>query len=109
MHDHFGVALGAKAMAQRGQLRNQLIEVVDLAVVDNDHRAVLVVERLLSGCEVDDRQAAMAESNPGSEMESAFVGTTVVLRFVHAPQHYGVDRPALTRVDDSYDSAHRIS
>ena len=43
--------------------RAQLAEVVDLAVEDDLHRAVLVGDRLVAGLEVDDREPAEAEAD----------------------------------------------
>jgi hypothetical protein len=47
-----------------GQLGLDLGEVVDLAVVGDDDRAVLVVEGLLAGGEIDDGQALVGEPDP---------------------------------------------
>jgi hypothetical protein len=54
MDDDLGVAARAEHVTQRDELRNQLAIVVDLAVEDDDHRAVLVEKRLLAGLQVDD-------------------------------------------------------
>ena len=47
----------ANRCPRRRNSRAQLPEVVDLAVQDDDDRAVLVVDRLVAGLEVDDPQA----------------------------------------------------
>ena len=66
------------------EFRDQLLEVVDLAVEDDDDGAVLVVQRLLAGREVDDRQAAVAEADARREVQAALVRAAVVLALVHA-------------------------
>ena len=76
------------------QLGDQLLEVVDLAVEDDDHRAVFVEQRLLAGGDVDDRQAPVAEADAGLDVQAAFVRAAVVLRLVHALQHGAIDRRA---------------
>jgi hypothetical protein len=72
--DHFGVALRPEHVAQRLQLGHELEIVVDLAVVDDDDRVVLVVERLLAGRQVDDRQPPVTQSHPGSRWTSPSSG-----------------------------------
>src|SRR5207253_549063 len=74
MHDHLGVALRAEDVAEGNQFRNERLEVVELAVEYHHHRAVLVVERLLAGREVDDGEAPVAEANAGLEVQAAGVG-----------------------------------
>ncbi len=65
MDEHFRVALGAEAVAGPLQPAAELAEVVDFAVEDDPHRAVLVGHRLLAAGEVDDRQPAMAQGDSG--------------------------------------------
>ncbi len=84
MHDHLGVAARVEAVTERLQLRYQRLVVVDLAVVDDDDRAILVVERLLAGREVDDREAAMAERHTGLEVHAVSIRAPVGDRVVHA-------------------------
>jgi hypothetical protein len=57
----FGVRLGAERMA-RLEILAQFAIVVDLAVQDDLHRAVLVADRLVPGVEVDDRKAPKAQA-----------------------------------------------
>src|SRR5262249_10273207 len=106
VHDHFGVGLRAKHMAEGLELRNQFLIVVDLAVEDDDDGAVLVEERLLAGRDVDDREASMAERDARLEVLAVRVGSAMGLRVVHAPE----DRPAQVtrafRIDDSGYSTH---
>src|SRR5207302_7375094 len=52
------VAVRAKAMAGALELLSQLAVVVDLAVLDDVDRPVLVADRLVARVEVDDREAA---------------------------------------------------
>jgi hypothetical protein len=54
--------------------------VVDLAVEDDDHRAVFVEQRLLAGGDVDDRQPPVAEADAGLDVQAALVRAAVVLR-----------------------------
>ena len=65
MQVHLGVAVRAKRMAVALELAPQLRVVVDLAVLDDDTRAVLVRDRLIASREVDDREP------PGPERDGA--------------------------------------
>jgi hypothetical protein len=55
---HLRVAARAKAVAGTLELAAELAVVVDLAVLDDMQRPVLVSDRLVAGREVDDREAA---------------------------------------------------
>jgi hypothetical protein len=66
VHDDFGVAAGVEDVAERLQFGDQFLIVVDFAVEDDANALVFVVQRLLAGGQVDDREAAMAEPTPGS-------------------------------------------
>ena len=106
MNDDFGVALGAKAMAKRGEFRDQRLVVVDLAVVDDHHAAVLVIERLLAGRHVDDGQAPVPEAQARLDMEPAFIGAAVMLHLVDARQQVAADVAPSVQIEHSDDSAH---
>ena len=98
--------LGVEDVAQRLQLGDQLLVVVDLAVEDDDHRAVFVEQRLLAGGDVDDRQPPVAEAHAGLEVQAAFVRAAVGLRVVHALQHRAVHLARAAGVEDAGDAAH---
>ena len=106
VNDDLRVAPGAEHVSERLQFRDQLLVVVDLAVVDNDDRVVLVVERLLARRDIDDRKASMAKSDARRDMQAAFVGSTVMLALVHAHERRTVDLATATQVNDAGDSAH---
>src|SRR5438552_14050604 len=58
VEQHLGVAARAESMAGPLELAPQLAVVVDLAVLDDVNRPVLVPDRLVAGLEVDDREPA---------------------------------------------------
>ena len=82
--DHLGVALGGEAMAAAQQVAPQLAEVVDLAVEDDDDRAVLVVDRLVAGLEVDDAQPLDAEPHLALHVQAARIRPAVLEGRAHA-------------------------
>jgi hypothetical protein len=61
MHVHFGVARRAESVPAPFEHRPQLEVVVDLAVLDDLDRAVLVSDRLVTARDVDDGEPARAE------------------------------------------------
>ena len=107
MNDHLGVAARVEYVAERLQLRDQLLVVVDLAVEDDDDRAVLVVERLLARGEVDDRQSAVAKPDARLEVQPLAVRTAMRLRVVHALQQRAIEVAACASVEEAGDAAHR--
>ncbi len=109
MDDHLGIAPGVKAVAALGELGNQLLVVVDLAVEHDHHAAVLVEQRLLARGQIDDGQPPMAEAEPRLEVQPALVGSAVVLRLVHARDEIARDRPRALQVHDADDAAHIAS
>jgi hypothetical protein len=50
-------------MATRLEVGAQVVVIVDLAILNEDERPVLVLERLLAALDVDDAQTPMAQSN----------------------------------------------
>ena len=71
----------------------EFLEVVDLAVEDDDDGAVLVEQRLLAGRDVDDRQAAVAEADARLEVQAALVRAAVQLRsFIRCSTAYEMAR-----------------
>ncbi len=106
MHDDLGVAARVKAVTERNQFRNQLLVVVDLAVEHHTDALVLVVERLLPGGQVDDRQPPVTESEPGLDVQAALIRATMVLRFVHPRQNRTVNMTLTTGIENSGNAAH---
>ena len=104
--DDFRIALRAEHVAARGELRDELLVVVDLAVEDDDDAAVLVVERLLAGGEVDDGEPAVAETEARLDVHPAFVRAAVVLGLVHAVEQRAIDPALAASVEDADDAAH---
>jgi len=106
VHDDLGVAARAELVAERFQFGDQFLEVVDLAVEHDDDAAVLVVQRLLPGRDIDDRKPTVAEPHAGRDMQPSLIGTTMVLRLVHSRQYRAVDAPPRTQVDNAGYSTH---
>src|ERR1700726_4033468 len=95
--DHnFGVGVGGKAVAFTLQLAAKVGKVVDLAVVRDPDRAVLVAHgHVAAGGEVENGKAAAAEANVGTIRKSSLPQTGIVRAAVglharHAREHFSV-------------------
>ena len=89
------------------ELGTEFLEVVDLAVEDNDDATVLVGHRLGASLgQVEDRQAAEAEGNAAVDKLTAHVGTAMDDAVHHLGEHLGlVIRPT----DKTDKTAHILS
>ena len=100
-HD-FGVARGVELVAGGLELRPQLAEVVDLAVVRDVDEAVVGAHRLVAAGEVDDAQAAEAEARVVGVEQAEVVGAPV-----HLGRRHRVEQRAVSRTPEAADTAHR--
>jgi len=64
MQCHLAVGPGAEAVAPRLEASANPLEVVELTVMHDDDRAVLVRDRLIARREVDDRQPRVTKPDP---------------------------------------------
>ena len=108
MNDDFGVTACMKDVAQRHQLRNQFLIVINLAIEYNCYRPVLIEERLLSAGDIYDLQTAVAKTDPGLAMHSAFIRSPVELALIHAIQCRRRHFPRAAHIEDADNSAHAI-
>jgi hypothetical protein len=106
--DDFSVAASVEDMAEGLQFRNEFLVIVDFAVEDDADALVFVVEWLLAGGQVDDGEPTMAEPDAGFEMQAAFIGTAMELRFVHAMEHRTINVAFASSVKDAGYSAHGV-
>ena len=77
VHEHLAVGTGAELMSQLLQLLLKILVVIDLAVVGQDQRAVLIRDRLVAALEVDDTQPAKAHGDGIVHVQTVRVGTAV--------------------------------
>ena len=104
LHDHFGVAARAEAMAERRQLGPQFDIVEDLAVEDDPRRAVDIGQRLPAAIPVDDRQAGMGKACPRIAIEPLLVRAAMNERPGHARQRGA--RRRWNRGAEGHDACH---
>ena len=98
--------IAAEHMPEGCELRPQLGKIVNIAVEDDHHRAVLVAHRLAPAGDVDDGQPAMAEADPRLDMKPVAVRAAMRERRGHAAQQRRVDGLAAAWVENAGDAAH---
>src|SRR2546427_5305279 len=94
MDDHLRIGGGRKRMAALLKFPAEVAKVVDLTVKHHPDRGVLVVDRLASGLQVDDAQAAHTQAHAlvPSEIEPLIVGAPMDERRAHRAQLFQRDR-----------------
>ena len=95
--EHLGVGVRGEPVARGLELLPELAVVVDLAVLDDVDRAVLVRDRLVAALEVDDRQPSRREAGDRVEKDAATVRPAVHERLVHRLENVPVDAVAARR------------
>src|ERR1700754_425033 len=105
MNDRFGVAVGVELVTELFQLLAQFEVVVDLAVEDDPRGTVLVVNRLLTAFQVDDREPAHPEANGAINVKTVVVRPAMANRVAHARQQLFVNRLAVVS-NESNDATH---
>ena len=107
VQEALGVGAAVELVALGLELGTEFLEVVDLAVEDNDDAAVLVGHGLSAGLgQVEDRQAAEAQGNAAVDKLTAHVGTAMDDAVHHLGEHLGlVIRPT----DKTDKTAHILS
>ena len=107
VQEALGVGSTVELIALGLELGAKLLEVVDLAVEDDNDAAVLIGHGLSAGLgQVEDRQAAEAQGNAAVDKLAAHVGTTMDDAVHHLGEHLGlVIRPT----DKTDKTAHILS
>src|SRR3989449_2599428 len=106
VRDHFGVRTRVKPVPVLLQPLPQRREVVDLAVLDDLDRAVLVGDRLLPGLEIDDAQPPSPERDLRIDVEPLVVWPSVAERVRH-PLERAAGLSGLSVHEETGDPAHR--
>jgi hypothetical protein len=90
------------------QLASEIGVVVELAVLDRNHRTFLVQERLVTTLDVDNREPADSEGNTRRRVRSTIVRAAVGHDVGHGVELFGRDELARlsAHLYDSADSAH---
>ena len=108
MDNDFRVGLRLKLMPVAKQLFAQFDVIVNLSVKDKLQAAVFIAQRLRSALEVDDAQAAHADTHPWSCEASLPVRATMPNYPGHAIEQFAIDRRTIT-IKNADDSAHGLA
>ena len=87
MRDDLRIATGLKPMP--GEVASDVEMVVELAVLDGPHRAVLVGKRLVASLDVDDRKPSDAQRDSVGQVRPAVGRASVGHPVGHAIEHLG--------------------
>ena len=91
VQDRFRVTVRAIDVAASFQLRAVVRVVIDLSVIGDVQRAVLVGHRLMTAGHIDDAQSAMAQTDGAVDEDALIVRATMRDDVSHARQHAGVN------------------
>jgi hypothetical protein len=108
MNDGFGVGLRVKGMPPPLEVSAKVAVVVDLAVVDDPHRAVLVVDRLAAAGDVDDAEPRHPQAGSSFQPRSRVVRAPVIDGLAHSLERFGGGGPFGVTIDYAGDSTHNI-
>src|SRR5262249_22260804 len=106
VNEHLAVAARAEDMSGAYELVAKRLVVPDLAVVDGEHRPVLVRDRLGAALDVDDAEACVAQHDRTLRMRAGSVRPSVVQRYDRALDRFARRGRRVARRDDSDDAAH---
>src|SRR6266550_8888933 len=105
-HD-FGISSRTEGVAGSFELHAQILEIVDLAVVSDDERAVVGLHRLMAERrQIDDRESAMTEADKRVAPESFAVRAAVTDYIRHPAKSGHRNRPPVD-IENSGNAAHQ--
>src|SRR2546421_3771641 len=109
MQDRLGVAAGPIAVTALLEPGPEIGVVVDLAIVDDPHRPILVSHRLTASEYVDNREPAHPQPYRSPDPQPLAVGPPVAQDVPHALQTCFVHGFPRVQLDDPHDPAHALT
>jgi hypothetical protein len=106
MDDSLGVAFRTVPMTARFKALPQVQMVIDFAVEYDPNVAVFVAQRLVTGLDIDDAEAAHRQSDILFNKEAFVVRAPVNDPPVHRVEEAGIHLPVSIGVKNAADSAH---
>jgi hypothetical protein len=95
MDQALGIGRRRELMATLSKIVSQLPVVVNLPVEDHPYRAIFIVDRLLPGMHVDDRQPSHAQSHAISKVKPIVIRTSPPNERTHPPDQRLINVPWL--------------
>jgi bifunctional DNase/RNase len=105
MDDNFGIGIGSEMMATPLQFGAKFRKIVNLSIEDNRDAVVFIEKRLVASGQVNDAQAAHAQTEAILDENPFVIRPTVHDLLAHVVNRFGADATAI-RTDDSCYSAH---
>jgi hypothetical protein len=96
-------------MAQALQLLPQLGEIVDLAVEDDGLGAVLIEDRLVAACKIDDAKPPVSETHAVAEVITLGIRPPIPLNASHPLHEAAVDGMISVGVNNASDATHLLN
>ena len=109
MNDGFRVAVRAVSMTQRLQLFAQSGMIVNFTVENNPGRAVFVAERLVSGRQINDAEAAHADPDRTRSVDSFIVRAAMDHGSAHPTKSCRINPRVVPELHDPGDAAHLLA
>jgi hypothetical protein len=106
MNDSFGIASGAIAVTAELKVLAQIRMIIDFTVENDPNTRVFIAERLVTGLDVNNAEAAHRQSYVLFDKETIVVGTAVDDLLVHSLQQVMIHSPAPVGIENAADSAH---
>src|SRR6266496_3363926 len=106
MENGLGIALGRERVPPSQEPAAKLAIVVDLAVEDDDLRAILVEDRLSPTRQIDDAEPSHPEANGALHVDALVVRPPMPDCLAHPPNRGSGGGPGRLRVYDSDDTTH---
>src|SRR5579884_1047089 len=107
MNDGFRVAARIEAVAAGAQPDDQLPEVVDFAIEDDPHRAILIPDRLTARVEVDDAEPPHSQAHAAAKIKTFVIRSAMHNRGAHGA-HFMAQNGLASVAENSRNAAHRI-
>ena len=108
MHNGFGIALGTVAMASGLQVPAQLLVIVDFPIEDDPNTFVFIVDRLMTGLNVDDAEPAHRQADICFGENSVVIRPAVDNLLVHSQQHFAIHSLVPVWREHTADSTHAV-
>jgi hypothetical protein len=86
-------------MPCREQFLSKLGKIINLAVEHHGNRSVFIKEWLVTVGKINDRQAAMCQTQPGFNVDPALIRTTMKLDLVHTGQQPFINGPLFPGIE----------
>ena len=108
VNDHFGIRASTEHMASGQEIVTEFLEVIDFPIKDNPDGPILIRQRLMTRCQIDDGKTAKAQAHWAGPVVAFIVRTTMRDGVGHSFQQAAGDWLLPIEIQLTADSAHRL-